>query len=174
MESLAPARETTLARILVMPQPGPLGRLVKRLRKARGWEQEDLTAAAEEWLAVLTENPDAQIRQSLISRIETGRTQRINDPMIVTAIGKALGFKSPVTEAEFVLAAWMPSALDKIRIVPVTGEPNFLADLDPEDRAYIERYLSYPPEYKQRVRRAIDFVRDEMRSGEHNSTVKKS
>ena len=81
-----------------MPVPGPLGRLVARRRMELGLTQKEL--------ADLTAKYGVAVTQNNISRLESGKTQRINDPARLEALGKALGLES---DADFVMAAYAPN-----------------------------------------------------------------
>ena len=61
-----------------MPTPGPLGRLVARRRMELGLTQQDL--------ADLTARHGVAVTQNNISRLESGKTQRINDPARLEAL----------------------------------------------------------------------------------------
>src|SRR5687768_17324453 len=76
-----------------MPEPGPLGRLVRRRRRELGLSQ-----------PVLAERVGC--RQNDISRLECGRTQRVNDPGRLDALAKALGLEDDIG---FILAAYAPA-----------------------------------------------------------------
>jgi transcriptional regulator with XRE-family HTH domain len=82
-----------------MPTPGPLGRLVARRRMELGLTQQEL--------AELTAKHGVPFTQNNISRLESGKTQRINDPARLEALSKALGLES---DAEFIIAAYAPNA----------------------------------------------------------------
>lgn len=93
-----------------MPTPGPLGRLVARRRLELGLTQQDL--------ATLTAKHGVEVTQNNISRLESGKTQRINDPARLESLGKALGLES---DADFVIAAYAPNAerlMSNIEMLP--------------------------------------------------------
>jgi transcriptional regulator with XRE-family HTH domain len=75
-----------------MPEPGALGRLVRRRRLELGLSQPVL-AERVGW------------GQNDISRLERGRTQRVNDPQRLAALAHALGLEDDIG---FILAAYAP------------------------------------------------------------------
>jgi transcriptional regulator with XRE-family HTH domain len=98
MQQVLPARMSTYGIGFLMPAPGPLGRLIRRRRAELGLTQPELEK--------LTEDLGSKVPQNLISRIESGKSQRINDVDRLGSLAKALGFDS---HAEFILAAYGPA-----------------------------------------------------------------
>jgi transcriptional regulator with XRE-family HTH domain len=93
----------------VMPNPGPMGRLVARKRIELGLTQvqlSDLTASC---------GVGEEVPQNQISRLESGKIQRIQEPKRVEALAKVLGLESDI---EFILLACGPDGiLDKYRMM---------------------------------------------------------
>jgi transcriptional regulator with XRE-family HTH domain len=81
----------------LMPAPGPLGRLVRRRRGELGLTQPELSDRTAQY--------GVRVPQNLISRLESGRTNRVNDIARLDALGKALGFES---YDAFIMAAYAP------------------------------------------------------------------
>lgn len=101
-------------------------------------------------LADLTARHGVSVTQNNISRLESGKTQRINDPARLESLSKALGLES---DAEFVIAAYAPNAeriLPSMEVLPPGP--------DGEIVALIRRIPSVRKQY------AIDFLR--MMAGE--------
>lgn len=160
MEASAPAREPYAGMVVLMPTPGPLGRMIRYQRSLKGWRQGDVAERASLILAEATGNPDAEIKQPLISRLERGSTQRVNDIAVINALAKAIGFQSPAAHAEFLLAAHAPDILRTVRIV-ARDEPPPDDEGDPRESAYCDRYKALPAAKKRRIEQAIDFVVDD-------------
>lgn len=121
----------------LVPTPGPLGRLVARRRTELGLTQQELADA--------TAKHGVPISQNGISRLESGKTQRINDPARLASLGKALGLES---NAEFVISAYAPNAerlLPSMEMLPPGP--------DGEIVALVRRIPSARKQY------AIDFLR---------------
>lgn len=104
MHQVFPASAPRFGVGLLMPTPGPLGRLLRRRRAELALTQAQLSQ--------LTAQYGAEVPQNLISRIESGKSQRINDVARLRSLAKALGLES---EAEFVLAAYAPRAVQEQR-----------------------------------------------------------
>jgi transcriptional regulator with XRE-family HTH domain len=100
MQQVLPARVPTYGIGFLMPAPGRLGRLIRRRRAELGMTQPELET--------LTEKLGCKVPQNLISRIESGKSQRINDVDRLAALGKALGFDS---HEAFILAAYGPAEI---------------------------------------------------------------
>ena len=101
MSFLSPAMPRQHAPPLVMPEPSPLGRLIRRRRIEMGLTQEELADLVGEGMT-----------QNQVSRLESGKTQSINEQRRIAAMGKALGLDSDV---DFILAAYAPGMLNQPR-----------------------------------------------------------
>lgn len=88
--------------LLHMPEPGPLGRLVRRRRL-------DLQLTQPE-LSDLTEQHGCRVPQNMLSRLESGRTQRMNNVAQLDALAKALGVSN---DLDFILGAYAPKLVDE-------------------------------------------------------------
>lgn len=138
MQHVLPAWTRPPGWVPLMPTPGPLGRLVARRRVELGLTQQEL--------ADLTAKHGVAITQNNISRLESGKTQRINDSARLESLSKALGLES---HAEFVIAAYAPNA-DRI----LTPDPDILPPgPDGEIVALVRRIP------QSRKRQAIEFLR---------------
>lgn len=94
MQQVIPAPPLQYGIGYLMPVPSPLGRLVRRRRLEMGLTQDELADLV-----------GAGMTQNQISRLESGKTQGVNDAERLTALGKALGLDSDV---DFVIAAYAP------------------------------------------------------------------
>lgn len=88
----------------LVPRPGPLGRLIRRRRIEMELTQSELSD--------LTEQYGDRVPQNLISRLESGKSQRVNDVDRLGALGKALGLES---DEDFILAAYAPASVQDRR-----------------------------------------------------------
>lgn len=96
--AIAPSAPVSRVTVLtLMPTPSPLGRLIRRRRSELGLTQPELAQRA-----------GAGLKQNDISRLESGKTQKVNDPARLTALAHALGYED---DEEFVLAAHLPHAV---------------------------------------------------------------
>ena len=112
----------------LMPLPGPLGRLTRRRRLLLGLTQPELAERV-------------GCNQNDISRLESGKTQRINDITRIDALARALGYQDDI---DFILAAYAPPALytrwragvEQIEVLPLTPEGDLVALMRdwPEER----------------------------------------
>jgi transcriptional regulator with XRE-family HTH domain len=110
MQQLYPAPPRHPGWVPLMPIPGPLGRLVRRRRGELGLTQPELSD--------LTAQHGERVPQNLISRIESGKSQRINDVARLQSLAKALELESDV---DFLLAAYAPGTVrdgQQIDILP--------------------------------------------------------
>lgn len=123
-----------------MPVPGPLGRLIARRRNELGLTQLQL--------ANLTEQFGPGVTQNNISRLESGKTQRINDVARLECLGKALGIDS---DAEFILAAYAPGIERRQASVPD------LTILPPGPEGEIVALVRRIPQHRHR--QAVEFLR---------------
>jgi transcriptional regulator with XRE-family HTH domain len=117
-----------------MPQQGPLGRLVRNRRKERKLTQPQLAARV-------------GCRPNDISRLECGRTQRVNDPQRLAALAHALGLEDDIG---FILAAYTPREVYE-RWRQEAGAP---------EAAMIELIRDWPEPEKERAVRVVTALTD--------------
>lgn len=125
-----------------MPMPGPLGRLVRRGRLDRRLTQPQLSD--------LTERYGVRVPQNTISRLESGKTQRMNNTAYLDALGKALGFAS---NRDFIVAAYGAKGMADDMENPE------LPDMELLVRTLAISFDLTDAETAQ-LRRAVDHVRD--------------
>lgn len=102
VQQVYPATLQTYGLGFLMPDPSPLGRLVRRRRIELGLTQQELADAVGEGMT-----------QNQVSRLESGKTQSVNDQRRLAALAKVLGLDSDV---EFILAAYAPEGtLERVR-----------------------------------------------------------
>jgi transcriptional regulator with XRE-family HTH domain len=108
--ALAPHRSYIPHRLVsLMPSPGPMGRLVARKRAELGLTQVELSDRTASC------GVGEEVPQNQISRLESGRIQRIQEPRRVEALARVLGLESDI---EFILLACGPDGiLDKYRMM---------------------------------------------------------
>lgn len=104
----APAPAPSFRLGVLMPMPGPLGRLVRRRRIELGLTQKDLNER--------TRTHGYEFGQNNISRLESGITQRVNDVARLTALGKALEFEN---DRIFIMTAFGPKDLPPETAAPL-------------------------------------------------------
>ena len=170
---IAPQSYQPFSVVVVMPRPGPLGRLIQRQRTTQGLTQEqlsDLTAAC---------GVGEAVPQNQISRLESGKVQSIQEPKRLQALANVLGLESDI---EFILTAYAPpGTLDRFRQLvqqgraetghaPQAADEEGFATLDTRTREYIRRYASLPPEERRYIEGAIDFTRHGALSNTNDKT----
>jgi len=85
-----------------MPEPGPLGHLVRHRRENLGLTQQRLSD--------VTAQQGLREPQNTVSRLESGRTHRMHNADYVRALVKALDYEN---DDAFILAAWSPKSPQK-------------------------------------------------------------
>lgn len=138
--AIAPAPSHALG--LLMPMPGPLGRLVRRRRSELGLTQKDVNDR--------TRQHGYEFGQNNISRLESGVTQRVNDVVRLTALGKALEFEN---DREFILTAFGPKNLlsrDDQSFIEADGSivriVREMTQLDDQETEQLRRFIEHARE----------------------------
>ncbi len=107
MQQLFPATYPGYGVGYLMPVPSPLGRLVRRRRGELGLTQPQLANLV-----------GHGIKQNTISRLESGKTQAINNPEQLQALAQTLGYES---DEDFIMAAYAPHVVREHRVQHDTG-----------------------------------------------------
>ncbi|MBA2707360.1 MAG: helix-turn-helix transcriptional regulator [Gemmatimonadaceae bacterium] len=93
--------------LTLVPTPGPLGRLIARRRGEIGFTQDELSDLTG------TCGVGERVPQNQISRLESGKIQRIQEPKRLESLAKVLNLGSDI---EFLLLAHGPKGiLEKFR-----------------------------------------------------------
>jgi transcriptional regulator with XRE-family HTH domain len=120
-----------------MPQQGPLGRLVRNRRKELKLTQPEIAERV-------------GCSPNDISRLECGRTQRVNDPGRLDALAKALGLEDDIG---FILAAYAPPE----------GYERWRQEAGAPEAAMIELIRDWPEPEKERAVRVVTALPDPLR-----------
>ena len=137
--AVAPAPAPTFGYGTFMARPGPLGLLVRRRRAELGltqWGLSDLTARS-----------GVRVPQTVITRLETGATQRMHNIGYLNALRDALGYRS---NREFILIAYGPDALQDEEDAAALPDMELLVrvmvgtfDLDDAEEASLRRSVEH-------------------------------
>jgi transcriptional regulator with XRE-family HTH domain len=120
-----------------MPMPGPLGRLVRRKRAELGLTQQALSER--------TSTYGPAVPQNIISRLESGRTQRMHKIAYLNALARALGLEG---DREFILTAYgSPIGDDQQVLVESDGSiiriVRDVADLDDDETEQLRHFIEH-------------------------------